>query len=408
MGGGILLVLAIKPKAPNMNPEKSFNPSNPEYKEVKDLPQEVQEDFIDVDGGFVRKEAAGHAEDAGEDAALSNKRRGIIQKLFNVSEMSELSVLHEEAISEDKALDNAKHEERIRKEEEEHVIASQARAEKRRVQEEKWKSSEEFKKLSLFKEFWEMKPNLEREVLPVLKRFSEDANIERSEDSYRLFREARKLTYKNILPMCFNDSGELKDLVNIGVFDIPSDWRTIEDDKEFAESIAEKNSGTGISLYDFSKAFGRPYLKNFSLFSAIIPQYAQQEGPIDANKAFEELIRFSQPEHGYLPGYCPVDHLKYVAGVTIEGHYVVDTFDRNQMKDRLNKLNSYEEKRQESMAMNKKQYAAFLESQRVADTEHKKKKELERVTEENARREVEKTEAEKKAMRSDLKKKLLD
>lgn len=35
-------------------PEK-FDPSNPEYKKVEDLPLEVQDNFMDVKGGFVRK-----------------------------------------------------------------------------------------------------------------------------------------------------------------------------------------------------------------------------------------------------------------------------------------------------------------------------------------------------------------
>lgn len=40
-----------------MNPEKSFDPHNPQYKEVEDLPAEVRDRFTDVDGGFVRGKA---------------------------------------------------------------------------------------------------------------------------------------------------------------------------------------------------------------------------------------------------------------------------------------------------------------------------------------------------------------
>lgn len=36
---------------------EGFNPHNDEYKIVEDLPQEQQAGFVNVDGGFVRKEA---------------------------------------------------------------------------------------------------------------------------------------------------------------------------------------------------------------------------------------------------------------------------------------------------------------------------------------------------------------
>ncbi len=36
---------------------EGFNPHNDEYKKVEDLPQEQQAGFVNVDGGFIRKEA---------------------------------------------------------------------------------------------------------------------------------------------------------------------------------------------------------------------------------------------------------------------------------------------------------------------------------------------------------------
>ncbi|MBI5817181.1 MAG: DUF4116 domain-containing protein [Candidatus Yonathbacteria bacterium] len=39
-----------------MTPEK-FDPHDPQYKKVEDLPQEQQKNFVDIDGGFVGKEA---------------------------------------------------------------------------------------------------------------------------------------------------------------------------------------------------------------------------------------------------------------------------------------------------------------------------------------------------------------
>ena len=46
-----------------MNPEK-FDPHNPEYKKVEDLPQEHQAEFLNVEGGFVRNTTVEDKEEA--------------------------------------------------------------------------------------------------------------------------------------------------------------------------------------------------------------------------------------------------------------------------------------------------------------------------------------------------------
>ncbi|MFZ2303198.1 MAG: hypothetical protein WAV98_00205 [Minisyncoccia bacterium] len=73
-----------------MNPEKSFNPSNPEYKEVKDLPRAFRDDFVNTEDGtgFVRESADKHLLEA-ERQADKNLREG------NLKGESAADVLHE-------------------------------------------------------------------------------------------------------------------------------------------------------------------------------------------------------------------------------------------------------------------------------------------------------------------------
>ncbi|MDO8604711.1 MAG: hypothetical protein Q7K40_04960 [bacterium] len=235
-----------------MNPEKNFNPSNPEYKEVKDLPQEEQKNFVDVEGGFVMKEALEHVESANEDAALRNKRRGILQKLFNVSEVSELEVLHEEAFSEDKTLDNAKQEERIEKEREEYEMRRQETIERERVLEEEWKNSEEFKKLALFEEFLTTKPKFE-EVNSILHNLSKNYFNNRTEASFELFKKARQLTYKKCLP-CLDDNSFKEAQM------MPSDFSSIADDLEFIAGTKYNKSGYFYPYPNVNEKSGENYI----------------------------------------------------------------------------------------------------------------------------------------------------
>jgi hypothetical protein len=70
---------------------ENFNPSSPEYKKVEDLPEEHQADFVNVEGGFVTKEANENIERAEKMASLVNilKEKGI----------TSIDVLQQEALS---------------------------------------------------------------------------------------------------------------------------------------------------------------------------------------------------------------------------------------------------------------------------------------------------------------------
>ncbi len=74
-----------------------FNPHNPEYKKVKDLPGEEQEKFDDFENGFVRKDAI-EAWNFWENQSIKiNNERGVIKKIFNLNQKTALDLARVEA-----------------------------------------------------------------------------------------------------------------------------------------------------------------------------------------------------------------------------------------------------------------------------------------------------------------------
>lgn len=72
---------------------EKFNPSNPEYMKVEDLPVEHQGEFVNVEGGFVRKETAGRMETAQDEAIIDDKIKNIVGGTQNLEQGSELNFL---------------------------------------------------------------------------------------------------------------------------------------------------------------------------------------------------------------------------------------------------------------------------------------------------------------------------
>jgi hypothetical protein len=83
---------------------EQFNPSNPEYKEVNDLPNEERENYVDVaKNAFVKKSVLEAEEDAQQKANEINKARTITEKFLFKNKVNEMDVLQDEAIKENKA-----------------------------------------------------------------------------------------------------------------------------------------------------------------------------------------------------------------------------------------------------------------------------------------------------------------
>lgn len=83
-----------------MNPEE-FDPSNPEYKKVEDLPQEHQSEFSNVEGGFVRKEAVKELREAEASAKDWNSVRPFVERVTGKNKSTALDVLKRYAESAD-------------------------------------------------------------------------------------------------------------------------------------------------------------------------------------------------------------------------------------------------------------------------------------------------------------------
>lgn len=86
-----------------MNHE-NFNPSSPEYKEVKDLPKEEQVNFADVEGGFVRSSAMKELEEAKPRAELAEKSRTLLEKALGRHYKTH-DILHHDGVIENNKID---------------------------------------------------------------------------------------------------------------------------------------------------------------------------------------------------------------------------------------------------------------------------------------------------------------
>lgn len=87
---------------------ESFNPGSPEYREVKDLPQEHQAEFANVEGGFVQKSALETQERLEKEAKEMDDLRGGIKKLFSVGKVEPEDIMRKEASIEDGVRKRAK------------------------------------------------------------------------------------------------------------------------------------------------------------------------------------------------------------------------------------------------------------------------------------------------------------
>jgi len=74
---------------------EGFNPMNPEFKKVEDLPKEEQENFRDVNGGFVKKETLEYQKELEEKAKTESLQRPFLDKLLRKKEIRFMEIAHE-------------------------------------------------------------------------------------------------------------------------------------------------------------------------------------------------------------------------------------------------------------------------------------------------------------------------
>ena len=78
-----------------------FDPKDPKYKKVSDLPEEEQHKYVDDDGGFVAKNAINTVREAGGSALWKNQEITKIEKLFGKRKTTVIDELHTEAINDE-------------------------------------------------------------------------------------------------------------------------------------------------------------------------------------------------------------------------------------------------------------------------------------------------------------------
>lgn len=74
---------------------KTFNPE--QYQSYQELPEDEKENFEEVTGGFVRKEAAELLRRAGEVAKEANENRPLLKKVFKVGALNAVDALQDAA-----------------------------------------------------------------------------------------------------------------------------------------------------------------------------------------------------------------------------------------------------------------------------------------------------------------------
>ena len=82
-----------------MKSPEQFNPYDPKYKKVEDLPEEQRESFVDVGGGFVRKEAVQQNVAFDQAAQNMNKARPFLDKITSKNKVAGEEIAHQEALN---------------------------------------------------------------------------------------------------------------------------------------------------------------------------------------------------------------------------------------------------------------------------------------------------------------------
>ncbi len=77
--------------------QPQFDPHDPKYKKVEDLPKQYQRFFAESDNGFVLKQAKDHEEISDIKAMVRNQQRKFLDKLFGNNVASGADMMMEEA-----------------------------------------------------------------------------------------------------------------------------------------------------------------------------------------------------------------------------------------------------------------------------------------------------------------------
>lgn len=75
---------------------EKFNPYDPKYERVEDLPKKHQAAYVDLEGGgFVKSTVLSEEKKHKEAANEQNKKRPRLQKLLGVNKLTPMDIAHE-------------------------------------------------------------------------------------------------------------------------------------------------------------------------------------------------------------------------------------------------------------------------------------------------------------------------
>lgn len=311
----------------------------------------------------------------------------------------ELKLAEEKRIAREKKLE----EERIKKEMEEKRIAKEkGEFELRNVQ--------ELQKLDTYIKYLKTQPDFS-EAINFLHDFAKKADTERTDDSYIIYKKARKAFYEYILKYGVIDdkrensnilfTDEEYDLAQI-LFRIPSDWNNIDDDMWFLDELAKKRkqnkkpnqktfyrSEKCISIYrvwnKFNDVFRDKVIRNKSLATAMIIIYSKDSWYDLRETGSEDFIKNT------LNISCR-EKIDFKLYNCLPTKYLIEN--AHFMKYFSSEILEFENRQQEQLSMNKEEYRIFLENkeqerlQEIAEKEKIKKEAKEKEEQERLQKEA--------------------
>ncbi|EKD65843.1 MAG: hypothetical protein ACD_49C00079G0007 [uncultured bacterium (gcode 4)] len=354
--------------------------------------------FLDTDGRVIDYEIA--EEMAYIEKPFRENKLGIIKSIFiwRASEILKWQEKSGEFLN--KKIEFEKELEEKLRLAEELRIAEERKAEEDRIKRDKEterliKEKEEFelrnpqelKKLDIYIKYLQTQPEL-WEAINFLYDFANKANAERSDDSYIIYRKARRALYQNFYNR-IDASDNMREILMI-----PTDWRTTEDDELFLFMLSEKDrknensfyrSKRCISIYRVWNIFNS-YLEkcmmNKSLASAMIIKYCDDSWYNLKEYWTKVFIEATLRKNGekWLLDCMPTDNLR------ANNHF---------MKYFWDEINEFEREQKSQYNMNKEEYKIFLENeekerlQEIAEQYRIKKEAEEKMEQERKRKEAE-------------------
>lgn len=364
--------------------------------------------FLDTDGRVIDHKIA--EEMAYIEKPFREEKIGIIKSLF-VSKTSKILEWQEksEKFLNRKIEIEERLEEELRIVEEKRLTKEQEERKREKEQEEfELRNVQELQKLDTYIKYLKTQPDFS-EAINFLHDFARKADTERTDDSYIIYKKARRTFYEYLIKYGMIDnkrknydmfSDEEYDLAQI-LFRIPSDWNNIDDDMWFLDELAKKRNPNGelaektfyrskkcISIYRVGNTFRDvlrdKVIRNKSLATAMIIIYSKDSWYSLRETGSKDFIKNT------LNISCR-EKIDFKLYNCLPTKYLIEN--AHFMKYFSSEILEFENRQQEQLSMNTEEYKDFLEKQ--------EQERLEKIREENRIKKEAKEKAEQERLQKE-------